>query len=47
VALALSGAVGAYVGGGHKVKAALRVLVGGGAAMIITYAIGHIIGVSV
>ncbi len=46
-ALAISGAVGAYVGGGHKVKASLRVLVGGGAAMAITYIVGHLIGVSV
>lgn len=47
IALAISGAVGAQVGGGHKIKASLRVLVGGGAAMVITYAIGHIIGVNV
>jgi vacuolar iron transporter family protein len=47
VALAISGAVGAYVGGGHKVKASLRVLIGGGAAMAITYIVGHVIGVSV
>lgn len=47
VALAISGAVGAYVGGGHKIKASLRVLIGGGAAMAITYVVGHLIGVSV
>lgn len=47
LALALSGAVGAYVGGGHKLWASLRVLVGGSAAMAITYVIGHIIGVNV
>lgn len=44
VALGVSGAVGAFVGGGHKVIAAARVFVGGGIAMAITYAIGHLIG---
>jgi VIT1/CCC1 family predicted Fe2+/Mn2+ transporter len=47
IALALSGAVGAYIGGGHRIIAALRVLIGGGAAMAITYFIGHLIGTSV
>lgn len=46
VALAISGAVGAYVGGGHRVKAALRVLLGGAAAMAITSLIGHLVGMS-
>lgn len=44
IGLAISGGIGAYIGGGSKVKAALRVLVGGGIAMVITAAIGHIIG---
>jgi VIT1/CCC1 family predicted Fe2+/Mn2+ transporter len=44
VALAVSGAVGAYIGGGHKMRASARVLVGGGLAMVITYLIGHLIG---
>lgn len=44
IALAISGAVGAYIGGGHRLRAALRVLVGGGAAMAVTYLIGHLIG---
>ncbi|MDB5184987.1 MAG: hypothetical protein JWN38_795 [Candidatus Saccharibacteria bacterium] len=44
VALAVSGAVGAYVGGGHRVKASARVFVGGGVAMAITALIGHAIG---
>lgn len=47
IALAISGAVGAYIGGGHRVIAALRVLLGGGAAMAITYVIGHIVGTAV
>ena len=44
IALAISGGIGAYVGGGHKVRAALRVLVGGGLAMAITAFIGSLIG---
>jgi len=46
IALAISGAIGAYIGGGHKIRAAVRVFVGGGAAMAITALIGHIIGSS-
>jgi VIT1/CCC1 family predicted Fe2+/Mn2+ transporter len=42
--LAVSGAVGAFIGGGHKVVAALRVFLGGGAAMAITALVGHIVG---
>lgn len=44
--LAVSGAVGAFIGGGHKVTAALRVFLGGGAAMAITAIVGHIVGTS-
>ncbi len=44
IGLGISGAVGAYVGGGHRVLAAARVFVGGGIAMAITYAIGALIG---
>jgi vacuolar iron transporter family protein len=44
ILLAISGAVGAYLGGGHRVRAALRVFIGGGAAMAITALIGHLIG---
>lgn len=44
VALAISGAIGAYIGGGHRIRAALRVFVGGGVAMAITAGIGKIIG---
>ena len=47
IALSASGAVAASIGGGHKAKAAFRVLVGGGLAMAITYIIGHLIGTSV
>jgi VIT1/CCC1 family predicted Fe2+/Mn2+ transporter len=44
IMLAIVGAVGAYIGGGHKVRAAARVFLGGGAAMAITAFIGHLIG---
>jgi VIT1/CCC1 family predicted Fe2+/Mn2+ transporter len=47
VALAVSGATGAYIGGGHKVMAASRVLLGGGAAMAVTAFIGHLVGTHV
>jgi VIT1/CCC1 family predicted Fe2+/Mn2+ transporter len=47
IALAVSGAVGATIGGGHKVRAALRVLIGGGLAMAVTYGIGHLVGLAV
>lgn len=46
IALGISGAVGAYVGGGHRLRAAARVFVGGGVAMAITALIGHLIGTS-
>lgn len=46
VFLAVSGFIGAMIGGGSKVIAALRVLVGGGIAMAITYLVGHLLGVS-
>ncbi len=44
VALAISGAAGAVIGGGHKLRAAARVLVGGSVAMAVTAAIGHVVG---
>lgn len=44
VALAISGATGAFIGGGHRLGAAARVFLGGGLAMAITYFIGHLIG---
>lgn len=47
VALFASGAIGAHIGGGHKLRAALRVLIGGGLAMAITFLIGHAISASV
>jgi len=47
ITLFVSGAIGAVIGGGNKIKAALRVFVGGGLAMAITFIIGHLIGASV
>lgn len=47
LALFISGGAGAYIGGGNKIKAALRVFVGGGIAMLVTFLIGHVVGVSV
>jgi VIT1/CCC1 family predicted Fe2+/Mn2+ transporter len=44
LALGVSGAVGAYFGGGKRIWAAARVFVGGGIAMAITALIGHLIG---
>lgn len=44
LALAISGGIGAFLGGGHRFKAASRVFLGGGAAMAITAFIGHLIG---
>lgn len=47
LALAVSGTVGAHIGGGHRIRAGLRVFLGGGLAMAITYLVGHLIGISV
>lgn len=46
-ALFISGALSAFIGGGHKIKAALRVFAGGGLAMAVTFFIGHLIGSSI
>lgn len=44
ILLAISGAVGAFIGGGHKIGAAVRVFIGGGLAMAATALIGHLVG---
>ncbi len=44
IALGILGALGAVVGGGNKVRAALRVLVGGSVAMAVTYLVGSLVG---
>lgn len=46
LALALTGAVSAHAGGARKRHAVLRVVVGGALAMVITYGIGRLAGVS-
>ena len=43
-ALLVFGAIGAYLGGAKKVKAALRVLVGGWLAFLATYGVGKLFG---
>jgi VIT1/CCC1 family predicted Fe2+/Mn2+ transporter len=47
VALSLTGAVSAHLGGSPKGKAVLRLVVGGALAMAVTYAIGELLGVAV
>jgi VIT1/CCC1 family predicted Fe2+/Mn2+ transporter len=47
IALAISGATGAVIGGGNRWLAALRVFIGGGAAMAITAFVGHLVGGSI
>lgn len=44
IALAILGAVGAAIGGGSRGKAAVRVFIGGGLAMLITAFVGKLIG---
>lgn len=44
LALALTGALGAWIGGGSKVRAAMRVVVGGGLALVATFTIGNLLG---
>lgn len=44
ITLGISGAIGAFIGGGHKLRAASRVFFGGAAAMAITALIGHLVG---
>lgn len=45
--LGISGAIGAIIGGGHRLRAAARVFIGGAAAMAITALIGHLIGTNI
>lgn len=45
-ALAVFGAIGAFIGGGNKLTAALRVLAGGGIAMAVTALIGRVVGIA-
>jgi len=47
VALTLTGVLSAKVGGANKVKATLRVVLGGALAMTVTYSIGRLVGATV
>jgi VIT1/CCC1 family predicted Fe2+/Mn2+ transporter len=47
LALVVTGAVSAALGGAPKNRAVLRNFVGGGLALAITYAIGHLIGAAI
>jgi VIT1/CCC1 family predicted Fe2+/Mn2+ transporter len=44
VALAVTGSLSAYIGGANKIRATLRVMLGGVLAMIITFGIGRLVG---
>lgn len=44
VALALTGAVGAWIGGGSRMRASVRVIIGGAIALATTYALGSLLG---
>jgi vacuolar iron transporter family protein len=46
VALAVTGAAGAKIGGSPALRATVRVLVGGALALAATYIIGHLLGTS-
>lgn len=47
LSLAVLGAFGGHLGGAPKARAALRVTVGGAAAMAVTAGIGHLLGLAV
>lgn len=47
VALAITGWLSAWIGGSPKVRAILRVTIGGGLALVVTWAIGGLLGVAV
>lgn len=46
LALALTGGLGAWIGGGSKIRASARVVVGGGLALAATFTIGNLLGAS-
>jgi vacuolar iron transporter family protein len=47
VALGLAGWAGARLGGGSTGRAVLRVVLGGGMGLAVTYAIGHLFGTAI
>jgi VIT1/CCC1 family predicted Fe2+/Mn2+ transporter len=44
VALAITGAVGAWIGGGSRARASIRVVIGGAIALATTFALGSLLG---
>jgi VIT1/CCC1 family predicted Fe2+/Mn2+ transporter len=44
LALALTGAIGARLGGAHPLRPTLRTVIGGGLALLLTFLIGHLLG---
>jgi VIT1/CCC1 family predicted Fe2+/Mn2+ transporter len=44
LALALTGALGAWIGGGSRLRAAVRVVLGGALALAATFTIGNLLG---
>jgi VIT1/CCC1 family predicted Fe2+/Mn2+ transporter len=44
LALAITGALGAWIGGSSKIRAAVRVVVGGALALAATFFIGSLLG---
>lgn len=46
IALAITGAVSAHIGGSSKTRATLRVVIGGALALIATYVVGSLLGAS-
>jgi VIT1/CCC1 family predicted Fe2+/Mn2+ transporter len=46
VALAITGALGAKIGGSPILRATVRVVIGGALALAATYVIGHLLGAS-
>ncbi|MBT1002686.1 VIT family protein [Paenarthrobacter sp. DKR-5] len=46
VALAITGGLGAFIGGGSKTRAGVRVVVGGALALAVTFLIGRLLGAS-
>ena len=47
VALAITGWLSAWIGGSPKLRAILRVTVGGALALLVTWSIGSLLGVAV
>ncbi len=47
LALVITGAVSAALGGARKDRAVIRNVVGGGLALVVTYAIGHLVGAAI